>query len=111
MGAGVDSCGVRSAISADPIHSFQRFLASIPGGLDRETPVSLEPGGMLTVFVFGERESRREKDLRSGLEQLGAKALLWVALRDPTEEEVAAVQEVFEFSDEQAHRLLFAGRG
>jgi magnesium transporter len=61
---------------------------------------------MLTVFVFDERESRREKDLRSALDQLGEKALLWLALRDPTEEEVAAVQELFEFSDEQAHRLL-----
>ena len=58
------------------------------------------------VFVFDERESRRAEDLRPALDQLGENALLWVALRDPTEEEVAAVQEVFEFSDEQAHRLL-----
>ena len=61
---------------------------------------------MLTVFVFDERESRREEDLRASLDRLGENALLWLALRDPTEEEVAAVQEVFEFSDEQAHRLL-----
>ena len=61
---------------------------------------------MLTVFVFDERESRRAEDLRAALDQLGEKALLWLALRDPTEEEVAAVQEAFEFSDEQAHRLL-----
>ena len=61
---------------------------------------------MLTVFVFDERESRHVDDLRPALDQLGEKALLWLALRDPTEEEVAAVQEVFEFSDEQAHRLL-----
>ena len=58
------------------------------------------------VFVFDERESRRAEDLRSAFDQLGEKALLWLALRDPTEEEVAAVQEVFELSDEQAHRLL-----
>ena len=60
---------------------------------------------MLTVFVFDERESRREEDLRASLDRLGENALLWLALRDPTEEEVATVQEVFEFSDEQAHRL------
>ena len=61
---------------------------------------------MLTVFVFDERESRREEDLRASLDRLGENALLWLALRDPTEEEVATVQEVFEFSDEQARRLL-----
>jgi Mg2+ and Co2+ transporter CorA len=61
---------------------------------------------MLTVFVFDERESRRAEGLRPALDQLGETALLWLALRDPTEEEVAAVQEVLEFSDEQAHRLL-----
>ena len=60
---------------------------------------------MLTVFVFDERESRREEDLRASLDRLGENALLWLALRDPTDEEVATVQEVFEFSDEQAHRL------
>ncbi len=61
---------------------------------------------MLTVFVFDKRESRREDELRASLDRLADNALLWVALRDPTEEEVAAVQEVFELSDEQAHRLL-----
>ena len=61
---------------------------------------------MLTVFVFDERESRQVEDVRSALDRLGEKALLWLALRDPTEEEVAAVQEVFEPSHEQAHRLL-----
>ena len=60
---------------------------------------------MLTVFVFDERESRREEDLRGSLDRLGENALLWLALRDPTDEEIATVQEVFEFSDEQAHRL------
>ena len=61
---------------------------------------------MLTLFVFDERESRREEDLRTSLDRLGENALLWLALRDPTEEEVAAVQKTFEFSDEQARRLL-----
>ena len=61
---------------------------------------------MLTLFVFDERESRREEDLRAALDRLADDALLWLALRDPTEEEVAAVQEALELSDEQAHRLL-----
>ncbi len=61
---------------------------------------------MLTLFVFDERESRREEELRTALGRLGEDALLWLALRDPTEEEVAAVQKTFELSDEQARRLL-----
>ena len=61
---------------------------------------------MLTIFVFDERESRREADLPDALKGLNDQAMLWVALRDPTEEEVAAVQEAFELSDEQAQRLL-----
>ena len=59
---------------------------------------------MLTIFVFDERESRREEDLPDGLKSLDDKAMLWVALRDPTEEEVAAVQEAFQLSDQQAQR-------
>ena len=61
---------------------------------------------MLWVFVFDERESRQAEEVRAALDELGDSALLWVALRDPTEDEVAAVQESFELSDEEAHRLL-----
>jgi Mg2+ and Co2+ transporter CorA len=61
---------------------------------------------MHTVFVFDEKESRREEDLAQALKGLADDALLWVALRDPTEEEAAAVQEALELSDEQAQRLL-----
>ena len=60
---------------------------------------------MLTTFVFDKQESRREVDLRASLDRLADDALLWIALRDPTEEELATVQEVFELSDEQARRL------
>lgn len=60
---------------------------------------------MLTTFVFDKQESRREVDLRASLDRLADNALLWIALRDPTEEELATVQEVFELSDEQARRL------
>jgi magnesium/cobalt transport protein CorA len=61
---------------------------------------------MLTLFVFDEQESRREDELRASLDRLADDALLWLALRDPSEEEVAAVQEAFGLSDEQAQRLL-----
>jgi magnesium transporter len=61
---------------------------------------------MLTVFVFDERECVREEDLRAALEGVADDALVWIALRDPSEEEVAAVQEALELSDEQAQRLL-----
>ena len=60
---------------------------------------------MLTLFVFDERESRREEDLPPALTGLADDALLWLALRDPTEEEVDAVQKALELSDEQAQRL------
>jgi magnesium transporter len=61
---------------------------------------------MLTVFVFDEKESRREEDLPAALKGLDDDAMVWVALRDPTEEEVAAVQEGLDLADEQARRLL-----
>jgi magnesium transporter len=61
---------------------------------------------MLMLFVFDERESRQEEDLPDALDGLADDALLWLALRDATEEEVATVQEALELSDEQAHRLL-----
>ena len=56
--------------------------------------------------MFDERESRREEDLPAALDGLPDDALLWLALRDPSEEEVAGVQEALELSDEQAQRLL-----
>ncbi len=61
---------------------------------------------MLTVFVFDERESRQAEEVRAALDRLGETALLWIALRDPAEDEVAAVQEAFNLGDEQVQRLL-----
>jgi magnesium transporter len=73
---------------------------------DREAERSLEQRKVLTLFMFNERESRREDDLPAALEALADDAMLWVALRDPTDDEVAAVKEAFELSDEGAGRLL-----
>src|SRR4030095_12012858 len=61
---------------------------------------------MLWVFVFDEHESRQVEEVRAALDELGEKALLWVALRDPTEDELDAVQAAFKFRDEQGPRLL-----
>jgi magnesium transporter len=61
---------------------------------------------MLTLFVFAEEESRREDDVTDALDGLADDALLWLALRDPTEEEVAVVQEALELGDEEAQSLL-----
>jgi magnesium/cobalt transport protein CorA len=61
---------------------------------------------MLTVFVFDERESGQHRDLRSALDGVAESKLVWIALRDPTEEEAAAVQDALELSDRQTHRLL-----
>ena len=61
---------------------------------------------MLTVFLFDEQESERVEDWQAALGQLGEDELLWLALRDPTEEEVAALQEALELGDETAKRLL-----
>ena len=61
---------------------------------------------MLTVFLFDEQESERVEDWQAALERLAEDELLWLALRDPTEEEVAALQEGLELGDEAAQRLL-----
>ena len=60
----------------------------------------------LTVFLFDERESKRVEDWRAALEQLADDQLLWLALREPTEKDVAALQEALELHDQEAHRLL-----
>jgi magnesium transporter len=61
---------------------------------------------VLTVFLFDERESEQVEDWRAALEGLADDQLLWLALRDPTEDEVAALQEALEFADENSQRLL-----
>jgi magnesium transporter len=61
---------------------------------------------MLTVFVFDEEKSEQVEDWRAALARLADDELLWLALQDPSEKEVAALQEALELSDENAHRLL-----
>ena len=61
---------------------------------------------MLTVFLFDQRKSRRVEDWRAALEGLADDQLLWLALREPTEQDVAALQETLELHDDEASRLL-----
>jgi Mg2+ and Co2+ transporter CorA len=61
---------------------------------------------MLRAFLFDERESEQVEDWRAALEGLADDQLLWLALRDPTEDELAALQEALELDDENAQRLL-----
>ena len=61
---------------------------------------------MLTAFLFDERESEQVEDWRAALEGLADDQLLWLALLDPTEDEVVALQEALELGDENAQRLL-----
>lgn len=61
---------------------------------------------MLTAFLFDEQTSEQVEDWRAALERLTDDELLWLALREPTEEEVAALQEALELGDDNARRLL-----
>jgi len=58
------------------------------------------------AFLFDERESEQIEDWRAALEGIADDQLLWLALRDPTEDEVVALQDALELGDENAQRLL-----
>jgi len=61
---------------------------------------------MLTAFVFDRDAAERIDDLSNGLDRIKGNRLLWIALRDPTEEEVSEVQHALELSDASASRLV-----
>jgi magnesium transporter len=60
---------------------------------------------MLNSFLFNAEHSERVEDWRAALETLDGKELLWIALRDPTEDEESAVREGLALGEAQAHRL------
>jgi Mg2+ and Co2+ transporter CorA len=60
---------------------------------------------MLTAFVFGVEESEQVEDWGAALEGLEGGRLLWLAVRDPTEEEVAALRERLDLGDRIAELL------
>lgn len=60
---------------------------------------------VLTGFVFDEQQSEQVEDWRAAIERLNRGQLLWLALHDPTEQEVAAVRETLDLGEALAHRL------
>ena len=61
---------------------------------------------MLTAFVFHEDAAERIDDVAEGFDRLGRKRLLWIALRDPVEEDISEVRNALELSDSSAKRLV-----
>jgi len=54
---------------------------------------------VLTGFVFDEQQSEQVEDWRAAIERLDRDQLLWLALHDPTEQEVAAVRETLDLGE------------
>jgi Mg2+ and Co2+ transporter CorA len=57
---------------------------------------------MLTAFVFDAEQSKQVEDWAPALERLDQGQLLWLAMHDPSEEEVAVLQETLELGDNVA---------
>jgi magnesium transporter len=66
----------------------------------------VQTANAVTAFLFDERGSEQVEDWPAALERLADDQLLWLALQDVTEEEVAALREPLELGDEHAQRLL-----
>jgi magnesium transporter len=60
---------------------------------------------MLNAFLFNADHSERVEDWQAALEDLGRNELLWIALRDVSEQEASALQEGLNLGVEQAYRL------
>jgi magnesium transporter len=60
---------------------------------------------MLTAFVFDVDQSEQVEDWGAALRRLHGRQLLWLAVHDPTDEEVAALRETLDLGDKMAHRL------
>jgi magnesium transporter len=60
---------------------------------------------MLNSFLFNAERSERVEDWRAALEDLDGKELLWIALRDASEEEESQLREGLALGAEQAGRL------
>lgn len=70
-----------------------------------ETRPAGETLGVLTAFRFDAQQSERAEDWESACEWLDDDQLLWLALRDPSDEEETAVVDALELGDELARRL------
>ena len=68
-------------------------------------------GSVLTGFVFDEQQSEQVEDWSAAIERLDGGQLLWLALHDPTEEELAALGETLDLGEALAQRLGEHPRG
>jgi magnesium transporter len=61
---------------------------------------------MLNGFLFDGDRSERVEDWQAALDKIGRRELLWIALRDSTEQEESAVCRELELGPTEARRLL-----
>jgi len=61
---------------------------------------------MLNGFLFDGERSERVEDWQAALDKIGRRELLWIALRDSTEQEESAVCRELELGPAEARRLL-----
>jgi magnesium transporter len=73
--------------------------------LRRETRPALETPSVLSAFRFDAQQSERVEDWNAASERLDNDQLLWLALRDPSQDEETAVVDALELGDELARRL------
>ena len=60
---------------------------------------------MLSAYLFDARQSERVDDWQGACKGVNAQNLVWLALRDPSDEEIAEVRSALDLSDELAPRL------
>jgi magnesium transporter len=60
---------------------------------------------MLSAYLFDAQQSERVDDWEAACKDVDAQNLVWLALRDPSDEEIAEVRGALDLSDELAPRL------
>ena len=60
---------------------------------------------MLTAYRFDAQQSERVDDWEAACKEVDAQNLVWLALRDPSDEEIAEVRGALDLNDELAPRL------
>lgn len=73
--------------------------------MGRDTREALETRVVLSAYLFDAEQSERVMDWRSAFEGLGSGQLLWLALRDPSEDEEDALVDALGLGHDLARRL------
>jgi len=60
---------------------------------------------MLSAYLFDAQQSERVDDWEAACKEVDAQNLVWLALRDPSDEEIAEVRGALDLNDELAPRL------